>query len=127
MIPGLFLAALLAAQPAAAAPPAPPVAATPPSYTTDWPPRSLFTADDYPAAALRAEHEGTVRYRLEIGPNGRVSRCAITSSSGSAALDTATCRIISARCRFMPARDSEGNWVPDTRESEMTWRLDPDD
>jgi protein TonB len=110
----LTAALLLAAQ--AAVPPPPPPA------PTDWP-FSLVTGDDYPAAALRAGDEGKVRYRLEIGTNGRVSACAVTDSSGSAPLDQATCRIVTRRARFAPARDGDGNAVPDSREGEIVWRL----
>jgi len=117
-----LLAALLAqgmaAPPAAAATP-------PPGPPTDWPFR--FQDEDYPAAALRGGEQGTVLYRLEIGPDGRVSNCTIRSSSGSAALDTRTCQVVRRRARFTPARDSEGNAVPDRRDGEVTWRLPPDD
>jgi len=135
MAPALLFAALLTAQsgaartapPAAPAPTPPrPAAATPaPVILTDWP----FRPDDldYPAAAMRGEEQGTVRYRVEIGPEGRVSACTILGSSGSSAIDQATCRIVRSRARFAPARDSAGNPVPDFREAEVTWRLGEDD
>jgi protein TonB len=107
---------LLIAQ-SAAAPVAPPPAAPP----TDWPYRP--GEDDYPAAALRNDEQGKTSYRIEIGPDGRVSRCTITGSSGSATLDAATCRLLRTRTRFVPAQDSEGHPVPDTRDGDITWRL----
>jgi protein TonB len=127
MTPGLLLAFSLAAQAAAPAQqaqatPSPPAAPLP---LTEWPFR--FVDDDYPAAALRNDEQGHVRYRLEIGGDGRVSRCTITSSSGSSTLDATTCRIVSRRARFTPARDSGGHAVTDTREGEVTWRLPQDD
>ena len=118
----LAAAVLAALQPAAAEPPAP----APPPRPTDWP-FNLVSGDDYPAAALRAEAQGTVRYRLEIGANGRVTNCAVTGSSGSIPLDQATCRIVRVRARFAPARDSQGNAVPDAREGHMIWRLPRED
>lgn len=125
MTTAVLFAAILAAQSAAAATPAPPPASpAPPVRQTDWPPVSYFTADDYPAGALRAEAEGTTGYRIEIGPDGRVSGCTITASSGSIPLDTTTCRILRTRTRFRPARDSAGNAVPDAREGEVTWRME---
>jgi periplasmic protein TonB len=130
MSPILLLAAILAAQGGgsrAAMSAAPPPAATPqlpPAPPTDWPPLSLFSPDDYPAAAMRGDEEGTTRYRIEIGRDGRVARCAITGSSGSSALDSATCRIVTRRTRFTPARDSRGRPVPDVRDGEITWRMD---
>lgn len=121
MTPVLLLAALLQAAQGAAPAPAP----SPPP-PTDWP-FNLFTSDDYPARAMRGDEQGRVGYHLEIRPDGRVGRCTINRSSGSAALDERTCRIVSARARFAPARDSEGNAVPDSRDGEVTWRLPPED
>src|SRR5688500_19922349 len=88
------------------APPAPPPAPPPPPRwpTGKYEPAraranlgSLVSSDDYPASALRAREEGVTGFRLEIGPNGRVSGCTITQSSGSAALDSATCRLLTSR------------------------------
>ena len=118
MLPALALAALVqAARPPATPPPAPPPA---PLAPTSWP-SGLFSADDYPAVALRGEEQGRVLYRLTIGPDGRVSDCAIRASSGSAALDAATCRILTRRTRFIPARDPAGIPVPDTRDGQIDW------
>jgi protein TonB len=118
-----FAPVLLALALQAAARPAPPAASPPaPRPPTGWP-FSLLSDDDYPAAALRAEEEGRVGYRLAIGPDGRVSACTIVQSSGSAALDAATCRIMRARARFAPARDPAGNPVADSRAGRIAWVL----
>jgi protein TonB len=100
---------------ARAAPPGPP----PP---TEWPLRRI-SPQEYPEDAMEAGAQGFVAYRLEIGPDGRVSHCSILQSSGSAALDSGTCRIASDRARFTPARDGEGRPVADTRDGWVTWRL----
>ena len=86
----------------------------------------LFSDDDYPAAALRAEEQGRADFRVTIGADGRVSECAITGSSGSNALDNATCRIMRSRGRFARPRDSEGRFVSDSRSGTITWRIAPD-
>jgi protein TonB len=133
MAAALF-ALLLAAQPAPTpAPPSAPgpapragAAASGPPQPTDWPFRR-FSADDYPAAAIRGGDQGFVAYRLEIGTDGRVSHCTIRQSSGSAPLDAATCRIVSRRSRFTPAQDSAGRYVPDYRDGWVTWRLGRED
>lgn len=78
---------------------------------------------DYPAAALRNEDEGTTRFRLTVGPDGRVSGCTVTSSSGSGILDRATCSIMQKRARFTPARDSNGKPTADTVSSAIRWEL----
>lgn len=84
---------------------------------------NLFADLDYPPAALRAGHEGTVGFELEIGPNGRAMRCSILASSGSAILDSETCRMIRLRARFTPALDAEGRTTWDSRRGETVWRL----
>lgn len=89
-------------------------------------PRSYQSDVDYPAAALIAGEQGTVEFSLTVGPNGRVTACTVTSSSGSATLDEATCRIMRTRAHFTPARDSDGNPIADTVSSHMRWVLPRD-
>ena len=84
---------------------------------------SYVSAADYPSSALRNEEQGTTRFRLTVGPDGRVADCTITSSSGSSALDATTCRLMKSRARFVPARDSEGQPVADTATSAVRWVL----
>lgn len=83
----------------------------------------LFSADDYPQAAIRREEQGTVAYRLEVNTRGRVSDCQIVKSSGSSALDRATCSILQKRARFDPALDGAGRRVPDQYEGRIRWEL----
>ena len=96
------------APPEAVSPPAPPA---PPLPLRPLKARGavsgLISIDfDYPAAAVRAGEQGDVGYRLDVGPNGRVTRCTVTASSGSAILDSETCRMLTARARFTPATDA---------------------
>ena len=83
----------------------------------------LFSADDYPQAAIRREEQGTVAYKLAIDARGRVSNCTIVKSSGSTALDKASCGILRRRARFDPARDAIGRPVTDTYEGRIRWEL----
>jgi len=84
----------------------------------------LLSSDDYPAEALRAEEEGQVDFRLAVGWNGRVATCTITGSSGSASLDVHTCRLMTARAMFDPARDRRGRPVAGSFNGRITWRLE---
>jgi len=110
-----------------AAPPAPAPAPPPPRIVPPQRARanlnSYFSADDYPAAALRGNDQGTTGFSLTIGTNGRVEACTVTSSSGSAALDQATCRILRSRARYTPARDQSGNPTTGRDSGRVTWRL----
>ena len=85
--------------------------------------QSYIHDEDYPASALAARQQGRVAMTLEIGVDGRVSRCLLASGSGSAALDFATCRILRSRARFTPARDSNGNPAVWMIRQEVEWRL----
>jgi protein TonB len=114
------------------APPAPPPPAPPPPPRTVEPARARanlasYASDaDYPASAIRAEEQGTTGFRLNVGPDGRVTACTVTSSSGSSALDQTTCRIMRARARFTPARDDHGQPTSDSVAGRIRWVL-PDE
>lgn len=96
--------------PPAPPPPPPPRKVEPARARGDV--RQLFTGVPYPDAALRDGTEGTVRARLQIGGDGRVTGCTVTQSA-SGPLDSFACRIL-RRARFTPARDSNGNPTTDT-------------
>ena len=104
----------------------PPVSVAPPPPPPPPPPRkvqsasargdvrAVFSNDDYPAAAIAAEAQGTARAQLTIGPDGRVAGCSLVQSTGNGALDSATCNILRRRAKFTPARDSNGQPTTDT-------------
>ena len=106
-------------------PPPPPVRTVPPQRARANL-NSYFSTDDYPAAALRGNDQGTTGFSLTIGPNGRVTDCSVTASSGSSALDQATCRILRSRARYTPARDASGNPTSGRDSGRVTWRLPAD-
>ncbi|QIG80065.1 energy transducer TonB [Stakelama tenebrarum] len=79
---------------------------------------------DYPVEARRHGEEGVVRIRFVIGTDGRVGDCRIAVSSGSDALDAASCRLIAERFAYDPARDSEGKPVREIRHQTIRWEID---
>lgn len=86
--------------------------------------RRLFTAEDYPAAAIRRDETGSARARLAIGTDGKVTGCSIVQSTGSSALDQATCRILKDRARFTPAKDASGRLTSDSYLTPtISWQL----
>jgi len=117
-------------RPAPPAPPAPPPPPPPPRVSQAARAQGslpgLFSTDDYPAAALRSEEQGTTAVSLTIGTNGRVSGCDVTSSSGSRSLDDTTCRILRSRARFTPAKDQAGSPISDTSSARIRWVLPAD-
>lgn len=84
---------------------------------------SLLSDQDYPAAARAALEQGMVGFTLDIGPDGRVTACTVTRSSGSALLDDTTCSLMSSRARFTPALDAAGAAVADRIAGRLVWRL----
>jgi protein TonB len=109
-------------------PPGPPPTPPPPLRTIE-PARaranlgSYVSNDDYPTSAIRNEEQGTTRFVLQVGADGRVSGCSVTGSSGSTALDSTACRLMRARARFTPARDSSGNPTTDSVANAIHWVL----
>lgn len=118
-------------------PPIPQVVPAPPAPPPPPPPRkvqsaqsakgdlrTLFSEDDYPAAAQAAGATGTAQAELTIGPDGRVVGCNLVRSTGNSALDSATCNILRRRAKFTPARDSNGNPTTDTMTTPpIVWQL----
>lgn len=84
---------------------------------------TYVTHDDYPAEAIRHAEEGTTAFRLDIGPDGRVTRCTITASNGSAVLDQTTCRLMLSRPRFTPARNERERPTTDSMNARIRWVL----
>ncbi len=80
---------------------------------------------DYPRAARRARHQGSVTVRFTVGVDGRARACAVLRGSGDAALDATTCRLIEGRFRYAPARDAGGAPVPEVRGWRQDWWLEP--
>ena len=84
-------------------------------------PSRWFTDTDYPMRAIRNEEAGRVQYRLTVGPNGRAWDCTVIVSSGSATLDSETCKIAMRRARFIPATDSTGTPVAGEYRGYVEW------
>jgi protein TonB len=87
---------------------------------------SYVSNDDYPDSAIRNEEQGTTGFRLDVGPDGRVTNCSVTSSSGSSSLDSTTCRLMRSRARFTPATDSSGARTTDSVSGRIRWVLPAD-
>lgn len=121
----LALSFLFAAQaPATLTPPTIQVpagqAVTPPQPRL--PAMSVFTRDDYPAAAGRTRPSAPVKVTLTLDTEGRVTSCFIRQSSGIAAVDQWTCDILRRRERYAPARDAGGAPVIATVDEVIDWQ-----
>jgi TonB family protein len=84
---------------------------------------SYIRSKDYPKQAVRAGQQGTTAFVLLVGKEGRVPKCHVLETSGSALLDKATCSVLVERARFVPARDAAGKNVRSVTSARITWRL----
>ena len=112
---------LVVAPPAPPPPRFPPKGAAPKGNPGNW-----ATANDYPSRALREEREGVTGFRVTVGPDGRVTDCQITSSSGSPDLDQTACDKIRQRARFTPATDGEGQPTTGSYSNRVRWVIPKD-
>lgn len=69
------------------------------------------------------QREGTTGFRLTVNTEGRVSECAIISSSGHADLDTITCDRVTARAEFYPAQDKQGKPTIGHYSNRIRWQI----
>ncbi len=83
-------------------------------------PAAVITDSDYPPAWY--SKQGTTRFELTVGADGRPVSCSVTASSGHADLDSATCRAFLKRARFSPAKDDTGKVVAGRYRSAVTWK-----
>ena len=74
--------------------------------------KSYLVSDaDYPAVALDRNESGQVVARLNVDPTGKVTDCAVVVTSGSEALDGATCKAALTKGQFEPAIGPDGKAV----------------
>lgn len=79
--------------------------------------------EDYPSRAISSGLEGMTRVRLTVAANGRVTDCAVTTSSGHDILDAAACARLTDRARFDPATDTSGQTAAGTYNTSVRWQL----
>jgi periplasmic protein TonB len=86
-------------------------------------PANWVTPNDYPTSEIRAEHQGRTSFRLSLDPAGKVTNCAITTSSGWPVLDAVTCEKLARRAKFEAAIDNTGAKTAGSYAGTVNWRL----
>ena len=76
---------------------------------------------DYPRDLRDRGIGGRVGIVFTVGPNGRVTSCTVTRSSGVLELDALTCRLIQERFRYRPSTDRYGRPIADEVDGEHDW------
>lgn len=79
---------------------------------------------DYPRTASAAKTGGEVEVRFTIQPSGGATGCRVSRSSGDAALDATTCRLIEDRFRFKPATNAAGDPIASAYGWRQSWWLE---
>jgi TonB family protein len=79
----------------------------------------------YPAGAAKRGEQGRVAFRLTVEPDGLISTCDVTESSGFATLDKETCEIMGLYAHLAPIHDATGRTVRGNRDGFITWKLPP--
>jgi len=98
--------------------PAPTIAVSPRTNPGSW-----ITQSDYRTRWIAEGLSGTAGFTLKVDARGRVSDCTITGSTGHAVLDGATCRLLTRRARFNPARDSGGGKISGRYSGTISWEI----
>lgn len=81
-----------------------------------------LTDADYRRARAPSGAAGTVVVGFRVRRDGAVDRCGVIRSSGVAAFDSATCRLIEQRFRYRPARDADGRAIDYEIRADYTWQ-----
>lgn len=85
--------------------------------------RGTIRSRDYPPGLGEAGIDGAVSVIYTVEPDGRATGCRITASSGSAELDSHTCRLIEQRFRFRPSLDGRGRPVRSRIVQDHYWEV----
>ena len=78
---------------------------------------------DYPGEAVRARLDGAGSILFEVLPDGSIGRCLTVHTTGSPAFGRASCRAVSRRHRYAPARNAAGRPTIDVVNATIHRRL----
>ena len=107
------------------APPAPPRRAASPAIANVS--ACAPTADDYPAAAVRAEATGTTKIRFTVGPDGQMTGSQIVRSAGPSREHKLLDRVAQTKlggCSFKAGIDENGRAVGASFDVDYVWKLE---
>lgn len=85
--------------------------------------RALFSADMYPAQALRSHQAGAVKVALLVDETGKVADCSVVETSGAAVLDAQSCVVFRDKAKFAPATGANGQPAKSGWLQRIVWRL----
>lgn len=83
-----------------------------------------LTLNDF-TSFLRDYPQTLFAFEMEVGVDGRVSECTITTSSGSTEVDRLACILLRRRAKFVPAHDADGKPVASPYKGRFSWGNPP--
>jgi hypothetical protein len=84
---------------------------------------TLFSADDYPRAALQSFKQDNLEVWLDIDAQGRIASCRVISDFASPEINDAICGMVRRKESFIPARTKDGTSVPDFYIQSFVFKL----
>jgi TonB family protein len=81
---------------------------------------------NYPRESLQRGEEGVVGIKVRLDRQARLLSCAVSKSSGYAALDAASCDLLIANARMKPFLNPDGRKVEKEAEGQVVWKLPAD-
>ena len=84
-----------------------------------------FMTRYYPPTARSRGEQGKVGFTITVEPNGFLSSCEVTQSSGFRNLDRETCDFLTRYAKVKPVKNAEGRSVMATQQGFMNWKLPP--
>ena len=100
--------------------------AAPPKETPREASNREFLLKKYPPGARSRGEQGRVAFRLTIEPDGSLSSCEVTESSGFSGLDNETCEIVVRYGQLKPVMGGDGRAIRATQNGFINWKLPAD-
>jgi protein TonB len=75
------------------------------------------------APLIMNSRRGDITFRIAVGPDGRVTDCAVERAIGPAEIGTQGCRLIRERNVYEPARDAAGQPTADVKFENHAWGM----
>jgi len=83
----------------------------------------FFRPDDYPEDLLTKGVQGSVGILMSVDEAGRLTECRAVETSGTPALDEATCNVVRKRARFRPAQRKDGKPMAALTYWRVNWQI----
>lgn len=84
-------------------------------------PGRWLRSEDFPYAALTQGHNGIVRFRLDVAPDGAVIGCRVLYRTNPDNFADLSCKLVRQRARMTPALDAAGKPVKDYYINTIRW------